>query len=183
MIYSFVYRYVNNFQETEDITQEVFVRVWRSIKKPVLGVSYGFNPKKGNFKTWIFSIAKNASLDSLKKSRLASGGKKVLSFSDLSARGESAFGGENEEGENQFIDTLKDPNPLPSEVLDRANITQKLNSIMEKLPAPYRMTLFLYYNDHFNFREIAEILNEPLNTVKSRHRRALIELKKLLSDP
>ena len=51
---------------------------------------------------------------------------------------------------------------------------------MSQLTPKYRMVLFLRYNDHFNFREIAEALDEPLNTIKSRHRRALILLKKLL---
>jgi DNA-directed RNA polymerase specialized sigma24 family protein len=40
------------------------------------------------------------------------------------------------------------------------------------------MVLYLRYNDHLNFREIGEALGQSLNTVKSRHRRALIMLKK-----
>ena len=55
----------------------------------------------------------------------------------------------------------------------------EINSLLEQLPLKYRLIMFLRYNDHFNFREIAEILEEPLNTIKSRHRRALIILKKL----
>ena len=46
-IYSFVYRYVGNEQEAEDITQEIFVKAWRNLKK--------FNQNK-SFKTWIFTI-------------------------------------------------------------------------------------------------------------------------------
>jgi len=55
-----------------------------------------------------------------------------------------------------------------------------LNVAMEKLPPQYRMALFLRYNDHFTFQEIADIFGESLNTVKSRHRRAILLLKKLL---
>jgi len=40
----------------------------------------------------------------------------------------------------------------------------------------------LRYNDHFNFREIAESFGEPLHTITSRHRRALIQLQKLLTE-
>ncbi len=155
-IYGFVYRYINSSQEAEDITQEVFMRAWRNFK--------GFNPQKGNFKTWIFTIAKNASLDFIKK-------KKTTPFSEF----------DNEEGENILTETLADPAPSPSEILERADNKQKVNSIVENLPVQYQMLLFLYYNDHFNFREIAEILGEPLNTIKSRHRRSLVMLKKLLS--
>src|SRR3990167_11489532 len=155
-IYSFVYRYVGNGQDAEDITQEVFVRVWRNLKK--------FDQNK-SFKTWIFSIAKNASLDYLKK-------KKAIPFSEF----------DTEEGGNRLTDTLADPSPLPLELLEKAGMAKILNVAMEKLSPQYRMVLFLRYNDHFNFREIAESLGEPLNTVKSQHRRALIKLKKLITD-
>lgn len=153
-IYSFVYRYVGSEQEAEDITQEVFVKVWRNLKK--------FDRSK-KFKTWIFSIAKNTSIDYLRK-------KKAIPFSNF----------KNEEGENILIETLTDPAPLPNEIFERASIAEMLNSVMQQLSPKYRMVLFLRYNDHFNFREIAEALDEPINTIKSRHRRALILLKKLL---
>lgn len=155
-IYSFVSRYVGNGQEAEDITQEVFVRVWRSLKK--------FDQTK-SFKTWVFSIAKNASLDYLKK-------KKTIPFSEF----------DTEEGGNRITDTLADPAPLPLALLEKAGMTKILNAAMEKLSPQYRIILFLRYNDHFNFREIAESLNEPLHTITSRHRRALIKLKEILNE-
>jgi len=153
-IYSFVYRYVGNSQDAEDITQEVFIKVWRNLKK--------FDQSK-SFKTWIFSIAKNTSIDYLRK-------KKTVPFSNF----------ENEAGENILTETLANPLPLPDELFERAGIAQILNTVIQQLSPKYRMVLFLRYNDHFNFREIAEALGEPLNTIKSRHRRALILLKKLL---
>ena len=57
-IYSFVYRCTGNTQDAEDVTQEVFVKVWRNLKK--------FDQRK-SFKTWIFAIAKNTAFDHLKK--------------------------------------------------------------------------------------------------------------------
>jgi len=155
-IYSFVSRYVGNGQEAEDITQEVFVRVWRNLKK--------FDQTK-SFKTWIFSIAKNASLDFLKK-------KRAIPFSEFDL----------EDGGNLITDTLVDPAPLPLALLERADMAKMLNIAMEKLSPQYRMVLFLRYNDHFNFREIAESLGESLNTITSRHRRALIVLRSLIQE-
>lgn len=155
-IYSFVSRYVGNRQEAEDITQEVFVRVWRNLNK--------FDQEK-NFKTWIFSIAKNASLDHLKK-------KRAIPFSEF----------DQADGGNLVTDTLADPAPLPLALLEKADMAKMLNMAIEKLSPQYRMVLFLRYNDHFNFREIAESMKEPLHTIKSRHRRALIKLKELLTD-
>ncbi len=164
-IYSFVYKYVGNAQDVEDITQEVFVKMWRNLKRPILGLSSGFNPDKGSFKTWIFQIAKNTAIDFLKK-------KKAIPF--------SAF--ENEGGENMLAETLVDLAPLPQELLEKAGMAQMLNSVMEKLSPKYRVVFSLRYNDHLTFREIAESLGGSLNTVKSRHRRALILLKNLLSE-
>lgn len=153
-IYSFVYRYIGGGAEVEDIAQRIFINVWRSLKK--------FERNK-SFKTWIFSIAKNAAIDFLKK-------KKTIPFSEF----------ENGDGKNVFVETLSDPAPLPQELLERSDMARILNLAMEKLSPQYRMVLFLRYNDHFNFREIAETLGEPLDTITSRHRRALIKLRELL---
>ncbi len=155
-IYSFSFRFVGNSQEAEDITQEVFVKVWRNLKK--------FNKDK-SFKTWIFTIAKNTSIDFLKK-------KKAIPFSEF----------ENEEGENKLIETLADSMPLPDKLFERASIGEMLNRAMEKLSPKYRMVLFLRCNDHFTFREIANILGESIDTIKTRHRRGIAILRKILQE-
>jgi len=154
-IYNFVYRYIGS-EEAEDVTQEVFLKIWRNLKK--------FKQNK-KFKTWIFSIAKNTAIDFLKK-------KKIIPFSEF----------EKESKENTLIETVPDSFSLPNEFLEKAELAEEINSVLEKLPLSYRMVLFLYYTEHFNFREIAEILGESINTVKSRHRRALLMLKKMLED-
>ena len=58
LIYNFTYRLVGNEKVAEDISQEVFLKAWKNIKK--------FDLEK-NFKTWIFSIAKNTAIDYLRK--------------------------------------------------------------------------------------------------------------------
>ena len=153
-IYRFAFRYVNNEQEAEDITQEVFVKVWRNIKK--------FDKQK-DFKPWIFSIAKNTAVDFFKK-------KKAIPFSEF----------ENKRGENILAETIGDSSPLPVELLERKDAIGTLAKAINKLVPKYRKTLLLRHNDDLTFREIAESLGESLNTVKSRHHRALIMLKKFL---
>lgn len=138
-IYSFVYRYTGSASDAENITQDVFVRVWKNLKK--------FDQNK-KFKTWIFSIAKNAAIDWLRK-------KKTIPLSD------------------DDMEKIPDSAPFVPEL--------SLAPILEKIPSEYRMVLFLRYNDHFTFKEIAESLGQPLNTVKSRHRRAIAMLKKTLT--
>lgn len=154
-LYNFLFRYVGNSADAEDLSQEAFVRVWKNLKK--------FNPEK-KFKTWLFTIAKNCALDFLKK-------KKSLNFSDLI----------NSDGENPQVDNIADPAPLPDELLIQENLAMALNSAMSELPNHYQQVLELYYHEEFNLREIAEVLEISPDTIKSRHRRALIALRNILS--
>jgi len=70
-----------------------------------------------------------------------------------------------------FAEAVRGPSPILSESLDR---------ILERISPKYRMVLFLRYNDHFTFREIAESLGESINTIKTRHRRGIAILRKIL---
>lgn len=149
-IFSFVFRFVENLPEAEDITQEVFLKTWKNLRK--------FNQKK-SFKTWIFTIAKNTCFDWLRK-------KKEILFSELE--------------KEDFIENLADDRPLPDELFKRRDLENLVNEALEKLSPHHKMILLLRYNDHFTFKEIAEILEEPLNTVKSRHNRAIAKLKQLI---
>jgi RNA polymerase sigma-70 factor (ECF subfamily) len=153
-IYNFVYRYTGEQSHAEEITQDVFVNVWRNINR--------FDPDK-KFKTWLFAIAKNTSLNWIKK-------KRPINFSRF----------ENEEGDNVFLESTADPSPLPSELFERADLSRKLSEAMGRLSPNYKAVLILHYNEHMTFQEIAESIGESINTVKSRHRRALTQLKEFL---
>lgn len=155
-VYRFVYTYVHNAQEAEDITQETFLKMWRNIKK--------YDSKK-HFKTWLFTIAKNTALDFMKK-------KKTIPFSQF----------ENNEGHNFLTESLADPSSLIEQKTESFDILRFVQKRIEKLMPKYRLVLSFYYGENLNFREIAGKLNEPLNTVKSRHRRALIQLKESLKN-
>lgn len=155
-IYGFVYRYAGNAQNAEDITQETFIKVWRNLKK--------YNKNK-SFKSWIYTIAKNTAFDFLKK-------KKTIPFSEF----------ENVNGENILFNKLISSALSPDKIVERINIKNMLSLAMEKLSSKYRLVLSLYYENCLNFREIAETLGEPLNTVKSRHRRGLVLLRFIIND-
>lgn len=152
-VYGFIYGYVGDAAEAEDLTQETFVKAWKNLKK--------FDVRK-NFKTWLFSIAKNTAIDFLRK-------KKAVSFSELDAA----------DGKNLILETLADHGPSPSDLFEQQNFKQTVNMAMAKLSREFRRVLSLR-QEEFSFREISVSLNEPLNTVKSRYRRAQIALKNLL---
>ena len=147
-IYGFIFKNVGDINSAEDITQEVFIRIWKNLKK--------FDQKK-EFKPWIFQIAKNASIDYLRK-------KKSIPFSRF----------ENEKGQNVLTENLSDSSPNLLKIL---NDKKSLTAIMETLPKKDKNLLNLRHKDGLSFKEIADITNESVNTIKSRYRRIIINLK------
>lgn len=152
-IYFFIYGYLKNIQDSEDVVSDTFLKLYKNIKK--------FNKDK-KFKTWIFEIAKNTALDYLKK-------KKNITFSEL----------EKYEDFN-FEESIEDESALQNEIFENNINSNILKNKIDKLDFKYREVLILYYFSELNFREISELLNESINTVKSKYRRALIILKQYL---
>ncbi len=151
-IYNFIYQYIRLPQEAEDLTQDTFFKVWRNLGK--------FDVKR-KFKVWLFQIARNTVFDFLRK-------KKAQVMTDL---------GDEETGEYEAPDT----GPLPEEIFAKKENELKARRIIESLPPIYQSVLSLYYLNDMNFREIADALGEPLDTVKARHRRAMLKLKNELN--
>jgi RNA polymerase sigma-70 factor (ECF subfamily) len=150
-VYNFVYRLCGNEKDAEEIVQESFVKLWKNIKKFRRGEK---------FKTWFYTIARNTAIDYLRK-------KKHIVF--------SAF--DNEDGGNVLEDTLVSEEPGAIELFESSENKIFLEGLLEGLPTHYREVLFLYYNEDLNLEEISQVLNKPLNTVKSQHRRALMHLR------
>ncbi len=154
-VFGFVYARLGTVAESEDVVQETFVKVWRHLKR--------FDQNK-SFKTWVLTIAKNTALDWLKK-------KKTVPFSDF----------ENVDGENIILETLVDTSPLPDELAANRELAGTLAQEIKQLSPPYRRVISLRHNEQRSFREMAEMLGESLNTVKSRYRRAMLMLREILS--
>ena len=155
-VFLFAKTYVKQDQEAEDVTQEVFVKVWKNIKK--------YDPEK-KFKTWIFQITKNTCIDFLRKNKNAL---------------KSQAG--DEEQSMDDLERITDSAPLPEEVFEAQGFSQKLDDLIYDLPDLYRDVVALHLQQDLTFQEISETLSEPLNTVKSRYRRALLLVRKGL-DP
>ena len=155
IIYNFVYKFAKDGDEASDIAQETFLKVWKNVKK--------INQKQ-NFKSWLFTIAKNTALDHLKK-------KTAVAFSKF----------EDLDGKNYFIENIKDTSSLPSEIVESKMTKSLLSKATKSLSSKYKEVVSLYYFKDLNFREISETTGQPLNTVKSRHKRAIRHLKTNLS--
>ena len=153
-IYNFVYRYVGNQMDAEDLTQEIFVKMWVSLKKFDL---------RYDFRSFLFTVAKNHCFDWLRK-------KKVRSGKELSI-----------EENMDLVEMVKDTLPLPSDEFDQTIIATILSGALDQLTEPYRLVLSLYYHNQFSLSQIGEMLHEPLNTVKSRYRRGILQLRQVLT--
>jgi RNA polymerase sigma-70 factor, ECF subfamily len=148
-IYGFVYKNVGGQMEAEDVTQEVFIKVWKNIKK--------FDQKR-EFKPWIFQIAKNTSIDYLRK-------KKTVPFSSF----------ENEKEQNILLENIAGK---PENILENLSDKKILESAMQNLSKNEQKVISMRHKDGMSFQEISDILQESINTIKSRYRRAIINLRK-----
>ncbi len=149
-LYGFVFLIMRERDATEDVVQESLIKAWRHLNR--------FDTKQ-SLKTWLYTIAKNTAFDALKK-------KKALPFSSFRDEG----------GQLPFERDLA----LEPEVLERLSeeeATRFLDQALEKLSPLYRTLLVLVYREDYSLQEAAEILEEPYNTVKSRHQRAILKLR------
>ncbi|MBP7822426.1 MAG: sigma-70 family RNA polymerase sigma factor [Candidatus Moranbacteria bacterium] len=152
-IYHFAFHFTREEGSAEDIAQETFIKAWKHLDR--------FNAEK-KFKTWIFAIAKNTAYDYLKK-------KRAIPFSSF----------EDDDGENP-IEAIDDEKLLPDSLFEKKEIAATLAQALEQISPPNRAILTLRYLEDFSLEEISEILDEPYNTIKSRHGRALKSLKDVI---
>jgi len=147
-IYGFVYRNIGDATAAEDVAQEVFMKVWKNLKK--------FDQNK-NFKPWIFQIAKNATIDYLRK-------KKTIPFSKF----------ENERGQNLLAENIVSKQP---DLIGALSDKRASQAILEKLSNRDRNIIDLRHLQGMSFNEIAQISRESVNTIKSRYRRIILSLR------
>jgi RNA polymerase sigma-70 factor (ECF subfamily) len=137
LVWHMVLRMTNRQEDAEDLCQEIFIRVFRQIDK--------FRGES-KLSTWIGSIAFNACVDHMRKSK-----REVLSTA-------SSIGAINL--------AQSDVSPLLGN-LDRNAITKLVHRIIEKMPLQYRTVITLFHLEEFSYREIEEITGMPEGTVKS----------------
>jgi RNA polymerase sigma-70 factor (ECF subfamily) len=150
-VYSFVYRLTGSAEDAEDITQEAFVKAWKSFSK--------YRPEQ-SFRSWMFAIARNTAIDTMRKRR-------ETTFSNF----------ENDDGDNNFVDSVADTAPLPDELVQRMQDAEVANRILQGIQPYEREVVILRHQEDLTFDEIGQILNRPLHTVKSQYRRAILKLR------
>jgi RNA polymerase sigma factor (sigma-70 family) len=141
--------------QAEDILQEVYVKVWRAAQS--------FDAAQSQPLTWLSSIARNRAIDSLRRMQTQPQFHSTLTT--------------NDEEDTEVYDTVADDAPGPLDLLSRASDARALSSCMQGLSAQQRQSVALAFFDGLSHAEVAEQMRQPLGTVKSWVRRALMSLK------
>ena len=145
-LYNFIYKYVGDATLAEDLVQDTFVRVLKSIRRYA---------HQGSFSTWLYRIAINLCKDHLKRKRVP-----LVSLHDYYTTGS---------GERVYVqDRIQDEGARTDESLKAEEREELVRRLLAGLPEEERMVILLKEYQELTFREIAEVLEIPEGTVKSR---------------
>ena len=160
-VYNFVLRQLRSTSAAEDITQEAFLRVVQRAAE---------FKHEARFSTWLYTIARNLCIDSVRKSKL-----RMHPSLDAPA---------NDDGARTLLDVLPDraPGADVGRAVEWTKIRRSIVDAVEALPEDQREVFLLREVANLAFREIAEVTGTAENTVKSRMRYALERLRMALSE-
>ena len=153
-VYGLCFRFTNSANEAQDLTQEVFLRVFRTIKS--------FRSAEGSFGTWLARVTRNLLIDNYRRTR-----------------------------QQRITDSIEDQLPVleqagtsgayrPDQALAGREASEILQATLQKLSPDLREAVILRDLQEMEYREIAEVLDIPEGTVKSRINRGRAELARLL---
>lgn len=152
-VFAVCYRFTGKDGEAQDLTQEVFLRVFRTLKS--------FRAGEGSFLVWLNRLTRNLLIDHYRRSRL-----------------------------ERATDSIEEQLPVLEEkaaltgrtdsMLAGREASEMLQSALQKLSPDLRETVILRDIEELEYREIAEVLNVPEGTVKSRLNRGRAELSRIL---
>jgi len=144
-ISAYVYRMVGNYESALDLTQEIFIKVYSSLRR---------YRSEFKFSTWIYKIAHNAAIDHLRRT---------------ATREQSlVMGPEND----QFDLPIESKRLSPEQESERKERRGEIESVVRTLPANYRELIILRHSQDLSYEEIVEVTGLPLGTVKNRLFRA-----------
>lgn len=152
LVFSLALKILNDRGASEEVVQEVFVKVWRR--------AGDYNPGRGKFSSWLSGIAHHHAIDELRRRRVR----------PAAADDESA------------ADDVPADGPVPFEAAVQSIEQQRIFHALECIPAEQRHPIELAYFEGYTQQEIAVKLGEPLGTIKTRMRLGMIKLRGLLQD-
>ena len=154
LVFSLAVKIADSHETAEDITLDVFTQIWKNAKK--------YHPEKGSVKGWIASLARYRSIDTLRRRKVRSDINRPQ-WSDVQ------------------LEKLPS-NDNTGEALELAETRKKISNAIAKLPEDQQEVLAMAYFKGYTHRQIAEALNEPLGTIKTRIRLGLQKLREIFKD-
>jgi RNA polymerase sigma-70 factor (ECF subfamily) len=142
VVYSVALRVLRDPASAEDVLQEIFMQIWRNPNS--------FIAAKGSLGGWLAVVARNRSIDSLRRKRPSHSVEEIQ---------------------------LASPYNLAEEA-ERNNMMVRARTVIQQLPTEQRKTLEMAFFDGLTHSEIAEMTGDPLGTVKTRIRSALLTLRR-----
>ena len=164
-VYSLVARTIRNPADAPDLTQEIFIKVFRGIR--------GFKGDS-SLRTWIYRIALHESSNQRRWWRRHSEREVALETEIYSSDGSDGEG-------LSLLETLAGSGASPFDEAARSELKSRVESALREVPEPYRTAVVLRDIEGFAYEEIAEILDVQLGTVKSRLMRGRAHLKSRLA--
>lgn len=152
-IFNLAYRFTSNIQAAEDLTQEVFVRVYNTLEQ--------FDSKQGHLSNWLMRLARNLIIDDYRKRQR----NPQNSMAD---------------DVDKHMFHLRAVGTSAQKEVERRELAHQVQEGIDKLPSDLKTCVILRDIEELSYKEIVEILDIPEGTVKSRINRGRIELAKIL---
>ena len=149
-VYGLAKRVLNNAAEAEDVTQEVFLRLWNQPDR--------FDAARGSLRSFLLAQAHGRAVDAVR----SSSSRRLREARDAMRTAEAGY-------------------DLQHEVWDLA-VADQVSRAMGELPEEERRALELAYFDGHTYREVAQLLDQPEGTVKSRIRNGMRRMRVVLAD-
>ena len=160
-IFNICYRFTGSPDDAEDLTQEVFIKVYRTLSS--------YDVEKGAFQTWVTTMTRNLLVDHFRKSKLD---RATDSLEEPTTAESDSL---------SLSDQIQDDGPTPDRRLLTRETQELVQKALQKLSPELRESVILRDLQDMDYREIALALKVPEGTVKSRINRGRTELARLLS--
>ncbi|HUK23028.1 MAG TPA: sigma-70 family RNA polymerase sigma factor [Terriglobales bacterium] len=159
-IYNICYRFAGSPDDAQDLTQEVFIKMYRTLSS--------YDVERGAFMTWVTTMTRNLLVDHFRKSK-----QERLTDSLDAAPSEH-------EDAQPLGQQIADKGPSPDAGVESREVRDKVHVALQKLSPELREAVILRDLQDMDYREIAIALRVPEGTVKSRINRGRAELARLL---
>lgn len=160
-IYAICYRFTGSAVDAEDLTQEVFLKLYRNLGS--------FDTHKGSFQTWIATLARNLLVDHFRRTRM----ERVTDSLDVSF-------GDGDGAAPTLADRLADTRPTQEAHASGLELKAKIQQALSQLSPELREAVVFRDLEDMDYKEIAQVLRIPEGTVKSRISRGRGELARIL---